>query len=181
MSSSPTCLSASLENVRGAGTASDTIVLAPVPNAVFVNRPPSGHAMPPPAQPHQSPALVIYDGDCFFCQNYAALVRLKESVGPVELLDARSDDPRVADYWQRGYDLNQGMVFVYNGRVFHGHDATRMLATLSSTDTFFSAINRLTLSNPVAARLSYPLFKLGRFASLVLRGKRLLDDPRRKR
>lgn len=138
------------------------------------------NAMPPTAQPNPSPALVVYDGDCFFCQNYAALVRLKASVGPVELLDARSDDPRVADYWRQGYDLNEGMLFVYQGRVFHGHDATRMLAALSSTDTLFSTFNRLALSHPIAARLSYPVFKLGRFASLMLRGKRLLDDPRRK-
>jgi predicted DCC family thiol-disulfide oxidoreductase YuxK len=132
-------------------------------------------------QPNETPALVIYDGECFFCQNYAALVRLKASVGTVELLDARSNDPRVAAYWQQGYDLNEGMLFVYGGRVFHGHEATRVLATLSSSDTLFSALNRLALSSPIAARLSYPLLKLGRLASLTLRGKRLLDDPRGKR
>ncbi|MDQ2151376.1 DUF393 domain-containing protein [Alcaligenaceae bacterium C4P045] len=133
------------------------------------------------AERHPSAALVIYDGDCFFCQNYTALVRLKEAVGPVELLDARSGDPRVAAYWHQGYDLNEGMLFVYNGRIFHGHEATHMLATLSSSDTLFSTLNRIALSNPIAARLSYPFLKLGRLASLAVRGKRILDDPRRKR
>lgn len=128
-----------------------------------------------------TPALIIYDGDCFFCQNYTALVRLKETVGAVELLDARSGDPRIAAYWHQGYDLNEGMLFVYKDRIFHGAEATHMLATLSSSDTIFSTINRLALSNPIVARLSYPFLKLGRLASLAVRGKRMLDDPRRKR
>jgi hypothetical protein len=61
-------------------------------------------------------ALIVYDGECILCQSYARLLRLRETVGKVELLDARSSDPRVSSYWRQGYDLNEGMLFVYRGK-----------------------------------------------------------------
>jgi hypothetical protein len=57
------------------------------------------------------PALIIYDGECVFCNNYLRFVRLRETIGKVDLLDARSDDPRVKRYWREGFDLNEGMLF----------------------------------------------------------------------
>lgn len=123
------------------------------------------------------PALVVYDGDCVFCQNYVKFVRLKEAVGPVELLDARSGDARVADYWSQGYDLNEGMLFVYRGRVFHGHDAVNMLALLSSDSSAFNRLNQMLLSNRKVAAAVYPLLKLGRRLVLLLRNKTLIAAP----
>ena len=35
-------------------------------------------------------AMIIYDGDCVFCSHYVRFVRLRETVGPVALIDARS-------------------------------------------------------------------------------------------
>ena len=122
-------------------------------------------------------SLIIYDGDCVFCNNYVRLLKLKQSIGAVELLDARSDDPRVADYWRQGYDLNRGMLFVHAGRIYHGDEAINVLASLSSDSTFFNRINGAVLSNAQTAKLLYPLLKLGRRAVLLLRGKKLLTHP----
>jgi hypothetical protein len=36
-----------------------------------------------------------------FCRNFARLLRLRESVAPVEVLDARSGDPRLLAYQRR--------------------------------------------------------------------------------
>ncbi|HEX4271745.1 MAG TPA: DCC1-like thiol-disulfide oxidoreductase family protein [Rhizomicrobium sp.] len=123
------------------------------------------------------PALVIYDGDCVFCQNYVKFVKLKEAVGPVELLDARSGDPRLSHYWVQGYDLNEGMLFVYRGRVYHGHDAVNMLALLSSNSSVFNRLNQMLLSNRKVAAAVYPLLKLGRRLVLALRNKTLIAAP----
>ena len=123
------------------------------------------------------PALVIYDGDCVFCQNYVKFVKLKEAVGPVELLDARSGDPRVSHYWSQGYDLNEGMLFVYRGRVYHGHDAVNMLALLSSGSSVFNMVNQMLLSNRQVAAAVYPLLKFGRRLILLLRNKTLIAAP----
>jgi predicted DCC family thiol-disulfide oxidoreductase YuxK len=124
-------------------------------------------------------ALIIYDGECIFCQNYARLVRLKESVGAVDLVDARSGDPRVARYRRLGFDLDEGMLFVWRGKVHHGADAVHVLAGLSSRSTWFNRLNRAIFSSPAATTALYPLLKLGRRATLFLRGKGLIaEQPR---
>lgn len=122
-------------------------------------------------------ALIIYDGDCIFCQNYVRFLRLKDAVGPVELIDARSSDPRARDYAQRGYDLNEGMLFLYNGQVFHGHDAVHALANLSGRSGLFNRLNGAVLSNATTARWIYPWLKLGRRVTLAARGRKLIDNP----
>ncbi|MCW5692491.1 MAG: DUF393 domain-containing protein [Pseudolabrys sp.] len=61
-------------------------------------------------------AAIVYDGDCVFCHSYVRLIRLRESVGSIELIDARSDDPRVERLQKLGYNLNDGMLFIWNGQ-----------------------------------------------------------------
>jgi predicted DCC family thiol-disulfide oxidoreductase YuxK len=132
-------------------------------------------------------ALIVYDGECVFCQSYVRFMRLRETVGPVELLDARSGDPRVASFQRQGYDLNEGMLFVFEDRVYHGDEAVNLLAILSSSSSLFGWLNRTILSSRTAARLIYPLLKLGRRITLRLRGRSLIptdlerspDDPQR--
>lgn len=122
------------------------------------------------------PSLIIYDGDCIFCQNYVRYTRLRDAIGPVELVDARSGDRRVEQYW-RDYDLNEGMLFVYRGTVYHGADAIHMLAGLSSRSGTLNQLNARIFSHSGLARLLYPLLKVGRRVTLVARGRGLLRRP----
>ena len=124
------------------------------------------------------PSLVIYDGECIFCQNFVRLVKLRESIGSVELIDARSSDPRVGHYWQAGYDLNSGMLFVHKGKVYHGDDAVHVLALLSSDQGVVSRLNARVFSHRRVATAVYPLLKLGRRLTLLARGRTMLERPR---
>ncbi len=135
--------------------------------------------MAQPAHDPNEPALVIYDGECIFCRNFARLVRLRETVGPVELLDARSGDPRVLAYQRRGYNLNIGMLFVWRGDVYYAGDAVHMLGRLSSPVSWFNRLNAALFANRTVARLLYPLLNFGRLATLGLRGKGLIKPPAR--
>ena len=126
-----------------------------------------------------SPSLIVYDGECIYCQNYVRFVRLREAIGPVELLDARSDDPRVTRYWRDGYDLNEGMLFVYRDTVYHGADAVHMLASLSSESGVLNRLNARVFSSKRAAGLLYPFLKLGRRLTLMVRGRTLIETPPR--
>jgi predicted DCC family thiol-disulfide oxidoreductase YuxK len=101
-------------------------------------------------------ALIVYDGDCIFCQSYVRFARLRDAVGPVELLDARSGDPRVVEFQRQGFDLNEGMLFVFEDRVYHGEEAINLLAILSSSSTLFGWLNRRILSNQTAGPLAHP-------------------------
>src|SRR3954469_10770652 len=123
------------------------------------------------------PALVVYDGECIFCRNFARLLRLRESVGPVELLDARAADWRVLAYQHQGYDLHQGMLFVWRGRVYHAAAAMQMLAALTSRVSWFNRFAAAVFSHPAAARLFYPVLNGGRMLLLALSGKGLIKPP----
>ena len=123
--------------------------------------------------------LIIYDGDCILCRSYARLVRLRETVGKVDMLDARSADPRVSSYWRQGFDLNKGMLFVYQGKAYHGSDALHVLAGLSSRISWFSRLNRAIFSSRRASGAIYPLLKLARRAALLACGKGVILDPTR--
>jgi len=112
---------------------------------------------------------LIYDGACIFCDAYVRLISLREAVGPVELIDARSGDPRLRAYESAGYDLNEGMLFEYNGTVYFGAGAVNVLATLSSPVSTFNRINGALLSKRPVARLFYPILKFCRTITLKLR------------
>jgi predicted DCC family thiol-disulfide oxidoreductase YuxK len=121
-------------------------------------------------------ALIIYDGDCIFCQNYARLVRLREQIGPIELLNARSDDSRVKRYWREGYDLNEGMLFILDGNVYFGAAAVSKLAQLSDPITAFSRFNKAIFYKRGVAAKVYPVLKFGRRSVLWLRGRKQLEQ-----
>lgn len=124
------------------------------------------------------PSLIIYDGDCVFCDNYVKFYRLKEAAGPVELIDARSSDARVAALWKSGYDLNEGMVFVHRGQTYYGADAVNVLAMLSSSSTMLNRLNAAVFRSKTVANLLYPFLKFGRRVTLLVRGRKLLTDLR---
>ena len=73
--------------------------------------------------------VVIYDGECPFCSSYVHLSALRKAAGSVELVDARSADPRVRDIQKRGFDLNEGMITIFNGKIYYGADAVVLLST----------------------------------------------------
>ncbi len=122
------------------------------------------------------PVLIVYDGACIFCQNYVRLLRLQQSVSPVELLDARSEDPRIAYFQAKGYDLDEGMLFIRNGQIYHGHDAVNALALLSSSSGIFNKLNSLLLSKQSVAKFAYPFLKAGRKITLWARGRPLIGN-----
>ena len=124
----------------------------------------------------EAPALIIYDGDCIFCQNYTRLLKLREAVGTVELVDARSGDARVSHYWQQGYDLNEGMLFVYAGQVHYGAAAVNVLANLSSASSTFNRVKSSHLFQLLDVQTAYPILKVGRRITLILRGKHLIRE-----
>jgi predicted DCC family thiol-disulfide oxidoreductase YuxK len=115
--------------------------------------------------------VVIYDGECPFCRSYVRLMALRNRVGEVDVVDARSDDPRVVNVQERGYDLNEGMIAVYGGKIYYGSDAIALISTLSANAGAVQMILSKLLGNSTRARLLYPVMKFARRITLKALGR----------
>ncbi|KGJ03687.1 Predicted thiol-disulfide oxidoreductase YuxK, DCC family [Paracoccus halophilus] len=120
---------------------------------------------------------IIYDGECPFCSAYVTLLRLREAGRLVELVDARSDDPRVAEAQAAGIDLDEGMVILWGGRRYTGAQAVHVLALLSSTGGVFNRIQRWLFRSPRLASVLYPWLVRGRRLWLHLARRRRIGGP----
>ena len=118
---------------------------------------------------------IVYDGECPFCSRYISMLRLRDAVGPVRLIDARSSDVAVARFQRMGYDLNDGMVVEYAGRIHHGADGLHLLALLSTASGTFNKLNAAVFRSTAASNLLYPALRLGRNLTLRALGRRKID------
>ncbi|MFQ6551555.1 thiol-disulfide oxidoreductase DCC family protein [Aestuariibius insulae] len=124
------------------------------------------------------PVSILYDGECPFCSRFVAMVRLREAVGPVELINARDGGPLVDQANALGLDLDEGMVLVMDGQFHHGAEAMNRIAMLSSDSTIFNKFNGFVFRNAGLSRALYPVLRGGRNATLALLGRRKMrDDP----
>ena len=53
--------------------------------------------------------LIVYDKQCPACDYYCNLVRIRESVGDLILVDARDGGPLMDEITASGLDIDQGM------------------------------------------------------------------------
>jgi len=118
--------------------------------------------------------LIVYDGACPFCRAYVRLLRLKEQIGEVELLNARAADARIAHYQQQGFDLDQGMLVVLGDVVHSGADAMQVLASCSTPSAWFNRFNAWIFASRFRCRLLYPLLRAGRRIILLILGVPLI-------
>lgn len=114
---------------------------------------------------------IFYDGQCPFCSRYVSLLRLRETVGTVRLVDLRKDESVRKSLFEQGFDLDQGMVAEIDGERFAGAEAVQRLSLLSTSSGAFNALNHRLMESPLFSRLLYPLLRAGRNASLLLLGR----------
>jgi predicted DCC family thiol-disulfide oxidoreductase YuxK len=129
------------------------------------------------AQPPEAPGngnWLLYDGDCPFCSRYVTLVRLRESVGPIKLADARENPALVGEVTRLGYDVDEGMILKLDGRYYYGADCINMLALLTTPSGAFNRLNRAIFRSSAASAVLYPILRAGRNATLRLLGRRKL-------
>jgi predicted DCC family thiol-disulfide oxidoreductase YuxK len=121
---------------------------------------------------------LVYDSDCPFCSAYVDYVRVKESVGTLQLVSARDGGPIVEDVIKRHFDLDDGMVLVMGNQYYHGHDCINRLALLSTPSNIFNRLNALVFRNPKVSRVLYPVLRFGRNIVLRLLGRTKIATSR---
>ncbi len=125
-----------------------------------------------------APLEIIYDGECPFCAAYVRMVRLKEAVGPVKLIDGRAHSDAAASLYAKGIDLNQTMAVNYGSATYAGPRAIEMISLLSSNSGFMNRLTAHLLRNKRRADFFYPILRFGRNSALKLLGKDKIDIPR---
>jgi len=121
-------------------------------------------------------ATLVYDGECPFCSAYVRYVRVRDSVGGLRLVDARSGEPPVDEIRRRGLDLDEGMVLVIGDRFYHGAECIHVLALLSGESTLFNRVNAAIFRSAPLSKLLYPVLRLGRNTALRLLGRRKIEQ-----
>jgi predicted DCC family thiol-disulfide oxidoreductase YuxK len=112
--------------------------------------------------------VLVYDGGCPVCSAYVTYVRIKESAGGLQLVNARDGGPWVDRVRQSGLDLDEGMVLFYGGRAYHGADCIHVLALMSTGSGVFNRINAVVFRHPRLAKFLYPALRAGRNLLLKL-------------
>ncbi len=112
--------------------------------------------------------VVIYDGDCPFCNTYVQYIRFKSAIGGVKLLDARSIPDLIPVFKKYGYNLNDGMIFILNGEAYYGDKAVSTMSMLSTSMGWFNRINYFIFSKPYLSKVIYPVLVFGRKIVLTL-------------
>lgn len=123
----------------------------------------------------QKAITIVYDGECPFCANYVKLLRLRDAVGPVRLVDARSEDPAVKRVADAGYDLDDGMALIDGETIWHGQDCINRIALMSTSSGVFNRINAAVFRSPRASKALYPVLRGGRNLALKVLGRKKIN------
>lgn len=120
--------------------------------------------------------LLIYDKECPACHFYCQIVRIRQSVGELVLIDARENPEVLQEITTEGLDIDQGMVLKMDGQLYYGADAIHLLALLSGRSGVFNRLNYWLLSSKKMAGILYPILRSFRNVLLKLLGKTKINN-----
>ena len=120
----------------------------------------------------------VYDGECPICQMGASLFKLREAVGTLSTVDARTelDHPVIHEVNAAKLNLDEGMVIKYKGKLYQGDETLVLMANIGSMDTLFNRINTALFKSKTMSRLSYPFMRGARNLALFLKGAGRIDN-----
>ena len=120
---------------------------------------------------------IIYDGHCPFCSSYIKLLRLREAIGPVDVIDGRTRPDIVAELNTLEIDIDQGMIVYYRDQIYYGGDALNILSLLSTKSGIWNRMLAAIFAKKSLARMLYPVLRFGRNMTLRLMGQQLINRP----
>lgn len=120
--------------------------------------------------------VLVYDRECPVCHNYCQTVRIRESVGQLQIINAREHSEIMDEITARGMDVDQGMVLKLGGKFYYGADAIHALALISTRAGFFNRLNFWVFRSERLSRLLYPVMRALRNLLLKLLGRNKINN-----
>lgn len=103
--------------------------------------------------------VLVYDKECPACDNYCRLVRIRNDIGELMLVDAREPTPIMEEITALGWDIDQGMVVKIGNQLYYGADAIHVLALISSRSGFFNRLNYWLFKSKRLSKAFYPILR----------------------
>lgn len=122
--------------------------------------------------------FLVYDKQCPACDFYCTLVRIRESAGPLTLINARDGGSIVKEITKAGLDIDQGMVVKMGNQLYYGADAIHMLSLLSTRAGFFNRLNFWLFRSKSLSGILYPLLRSARNLLLKILGRTKINNLR---
>ena len=119
--------------------------------------------------------VLVYDGGCPFCRQFALATELRGGIPLLELRDGRADHDLRSGLKARGLDLARGAVLLDGDQAWHGAEAISELCRRLAPSGPLLQLLRGLFAVPGRAKRIYPLLLLAR--RLALQWKGLPEDP----
>ena len=125
---------------------------------------------------HREEILLVYDRACPACNAYCQVVRIRESVGDLRIVDARENSAVMNEISAQGHDIDEGMVLKMGGQLYYGSNALHMLALIGSRSGIFNRFNYCIFKSKKASCILYPLLKFFRHLLLKMLWKTKINN-----
>lgn len=126
--------------------------------------------------PSHADVFLVYDKQCPACDYYCNLVRIRESVGRLVLVDARDGGPIMDEITAAGFDIDQGMVVKVGSSLYYGSDAIHVLSLMGTNSGFFNRVAHWSFKYLPIARILYPVLRACRNLLLKMLGKSKINN-----
>ena len=124
--------------------------------------------------------VLIYDKECPACKAYSRLVRIRESVGDLKIINAREQNDVLDEITAQGLDIDQGMVLKMGDQLYYGSDAIHALALISNRSGVFNRLNYWIFKSKTLSSWLYPILLFFRNLLLKILGKSKINNLERK-
>jgi len=120
--------------------------------------------------------LLVYDKECPACNNYCQVIRIREDIGELKIVDARENSQVLDEITKMGLDIDQGMVLKMGGQIYYGSGAIHTLALISSRSGIFNRVNYWIFKSKSLSAILYPILRSCRNLLLKILGKTKINN-----
>jgi predicted DCC family thiol-disulfide oxidoreductase YuxK len=120
--------------------------------------------------------LLVYDRQCPACNAYCQVVRIRESVGDLRIVDARENSEVMNEITAQGLDIDQGLVLKMGDHLYYGSDAINTLVLIGSRSGMFNRFNYWIFKSKTTSSIFYPFLRFSRNLLLKILGKNKINN-----